>query len=275
MKKEHLETERDDERPLNVLVVTVKEYYYIPKFLERILNADDINVRGITTVPPSLGTQRTISFAYRLLRVFGARIFTKHTLFYSKQILADLFYRVTNIGDVRSPKALADQHGIDYKHVSDVNTNAYVEYVERVEPDLLVSVAATQKFSEDLLDTPSIDAINIHSSLLPKHRGVSPNFWALLADDDSTGVTVHFMDSEIDTGDVIVQKRFEIEDDNTLHALNKRTAEIGSIALLEALRRFQNGTVDARSIDPDAGSYHSVPERQDIREFLRRGNEFY
>ncbi|QLD88768.1 hypothetical protein HWV07_06855 [Natronomonas salina] len=260
---------------LEVLVITIDEHYYIPKFLGDIVEAEAINVVGITTMPPSLGTQNLVMFAFDLFRRFGPKVFAQHSLFYAKFMLLDLFGRFTGWGPAYSPKTLAHRYDIDYRHTTDVNSDLYRKYAKAKNPDVIVSVAATQKFGSDLLGVPELGGINVHSSLLPEYRGVSPSFWALLHGNEKTGITVHYMDEDIDTGDVIIQEPLTIQEEDTLHSLNERVAERGSGVLRRALDDIRAGTIDAEPINPDAGTYYSLPSREDVREFLHQGNEFY
>ncbi|WP_435156840.1 methionyl-tRNA formyltransferase [Haladaptatus sp. DFWS20] len=178
-------------------------------------------------------------------------------------------------GRAYSPETLAKRNEIAYRHERDINSDEYVQYAASMVPDVIVSVAATQKFQSDLLDVPNRCVINVHSSLLPDYRGVSPSFWSLLNDEDKTGISVHYMDENIDTGDVILQEELEIHPDDTLHTLNRRVAEHGSTVLHESLRQISEGVVDSTSTDPSNGSYYSMPTREDVREFRRSGNRFY
>ena len=265
----------DDDNSLRVLIVTVDEYFYIPKFLDGVLQADGIEVVGVTGVPPSLGNQSTPRFAWGLFRRFGAKIFAKQLAFYGKHFFFDMAHRLTGTFQPYSPKTLARTHDVEYKHVSDVNTEQYFEYVRSKSPDVVASVAAPQKFDAALLDIPDHGTINIHSSLLPDYRGLSPSFWTLRNEESRTGITVHYMDEGLDTGDVIVQEPLDISEIDTLHTLNTRVAEAGSPLLVEALEQIRTGTVERTEIDPDDGSYYSLPSRDDVRTFLDRGNSFY
>ena len=259
---------------LDVAIIAVDEYYYIPKFLKRVVEADDIHVSGITTVSPSLGTESLPRFALRLYRAFGPRVFLKHGLFYSKYLGLDQVNRLLDRGTAYSPETLAERNGIEHRHVSDVNAESYLQYVRQQSPDVLVSVAATQQFDAELLDIPSKGAINIHSSLLPEYRGVSPSFWSLLYDEERTGITVHYMDENLDTGDVIKQRELPIKND-TLHSLNTRVAQEGAKVLLSALRAIKQDEVDPTTIDPEDGEYYSMPDRSDVRAFVEKGLRFY
>jgi methionyl-tRNA formyltransferase len=187
----------------------------------------------------------------------------------------DIRYRLGLGGTPRSVGTLASEHGVETRHVKEINSHSYLEYVRELQPDVIASVAATQRFEPELLNISAKATINVHSSLLPEYRGVSPSFWTLLNDENQTGVTAHLMNETIDTGDVIVQRPIDIETNETLHSLNKKVAEVGADVLLDALEAVRTGTIDTTPIDPDEGSYYSLPEREDVRLFQRKGNKFY
>ncbi|MDF9745836.1 methionyl-tRNA formyltransferase [Natrinema salsiterrestre] len=264
-----------NERPFRVLIITIQEYYYIPLFLRPVLESDGFEVCGVVTMPPTLGSENTVRFAAGLFRRFGPRVFAKHVRFFGKYALRDCFARYTGRGHAYSASTLARRHGIPHRHVTDVSSESFRSYVESLEPMLVASVAATQRFDGDLLAIPEVGAINLHSSLLPEYRGVSPSFWTLLHDESETGVTAHYMNEQIDGGDIVRQQSLPIEDDDTLHSLNRRVAERGSEVLLDAIGAIRDGMVDPEPMDVDGGSYYSLPDREDVRDFLRSGNQFY
>lgn len=263
------------ESELEVMVITVDEYYYIPKFLEPICSSDTIDVVSITTVPPSLGTETMPRFVLRLLRTFGPRVFSRHAAFYSKYLVLDLIYRHVGIGQPYSSKSIASEHEIEYLHTDNINSGEFKSYAANKSPDVIASIAATQKFDSGLLNIPERGAVNIHSSLLPQYRGISPTFWTLLNDEDQTGLTVHYMDEDLDAGDIILQQPLAIRTDESQHSLHKRIAAEGAEVLLAALEQIRVDSVDATPMDSENGSYYSMPEREDVREFLSRGNTFY
>lgn len=260
--------------PLDVLLVTVREQYYIPKFLQGMLDADQIRIVGLTTVPPTLGTKSLPAFLWDFFTRFGPRVFAQHVWFYGKYRLLDTVNRTTGRGNPYSPRTLVKRHNIEYRHTDDVNADEYIEYADSLSPDVLVSVAATQRFESQLLDIPSKCAINIHSSLLPEYKGVSPSFWALLNDEAKTGITVHYMTEDLDAGAILRQEPLDIHNDDTLHTLNRRVAENGSKLLVAALEDIQTEAVSSTPM-PDDGSYYSMPERDDVRQFVEQGNQFF
>ena len=85
-----------------------------------------------------------------------------------------------------------------------------VENLRNLQPDLCVTAAFGQILSQEILDIPKMGNINVHASLLPKHRGSSPIAHAIMAGDRRTGVTTMMMDAGIDTGDMLLQEETEI-----------------------------------------------------------------
>jgi len=102
---------------------------------------------------------------------------------------------------------------------------------------------------KQLLDDSSHGFINIHTSLLPKYRGASPIQSALINGETETGVTIMKMDEGLDTGPIISQKSIEIESDDTYLELDKKLAETGKIALLEAFSKYINNELQPISQD--------------------------
>ncbi|MBD0274957.1 MAG: formyl transferase, partial [Acetobacteraceae bacterium] len=146
--------------------------------------------------------------------------------------------------------------------------------LRRRRPDLLVSVGANQIFCRALIDLAPRGCLNLHSALLPRHRGLMPSFWALKHGDTETGVSVFFVDEGIDTGPILVQRRFPIRE-RTLDALLRDAKRAGAEAVIEALAKVRRGDFELRPNDAAQGNYNRFPTRDDVREFLRAGNRFF
>ncbi len=101
-------------------------------------------------------------------------------------------------------------------------------------PDLLVVAAYGRILPPALLALPSIAPINVHASLLPRHRGAAPIAGAILAGDTTTGVTIMLMAEEMDAGDVLLQRELPIAHDDTTESLTRSLAALGGVALRDA-----------------------------------------
>jgi methionyl-tRNA formyltransferase len=124
-----------------------------------------------------------------------------------------------------------------------------IEEIRALEPDAIVVMAYGQILPRDVLQIPRLACLNLHASLLPRWRGAAPVQAAIAAGDRETGVTVMYMDEGLDTGDILLQRKIEIQPDETGGSLHDRLAQIAPEALGEALRLLAAG--DAPRIPQD------------------------
>lgn len=117
------------------------------------------------------------------------------------------------------------------------------------EADLLCVATFPLLLTEAVLSTAARGAINLHPSLLPKHRGPDPLFWTYFHGERKTGVTVHWIDSGVDSGDVIEQMELEVARGESSIHLHRRLAVTGATAMLRAVDGIEAGT--ARRIPQD------------------------
>jgi len=110
-----------------------------------------------------------------------------------------------------------------------------VERIRQLHPDLLVVVAYGQIVPRSVLDIPRLGAINIHASLLPRHRGAAPVAAAILSGDSVTGVTIMRMDEQLDHGPILATSSVEIGAQEDAVALTSRLAVLGAKLLVETL----------------------------------------
>ena len=115
-----------------------------------------------------------------------------------------------------------------------------------LKPDLCVTAAFGQILSQEILDIPALGNINVHASLLPRHRGAAPIAYAIMNADSVTGVTTMFMDSGIDTGDILLQDQTGIGESETCGELTARLSEIGADLLIRTIRELEAGTLQRK-----------------------------
>jgi len=137
-----------------------------------------------------------------------------------------------------------------------------VAEIRSLAPDMIVVMAYGQILPRAVLEIPPIACLNLHASLLPRHRGAAPIQAAIVAGDHETGITVMYVDEGLDTGDVMLQTRIEIAPDETGESLHDRLAEIAPGALKEALSQLQAGTAPRIPQNSSAATYASKLERE-------------
>jgi methionyl-tRNA formyltransferase len=138
-------------------------------------------------------------------------------------------------------KAFARERGLPVHSAEDVNDPAFVETLAELEPDLIVVAAFGQKLGPDILNLPRYGCINVHASLLPRHRGAAPVAHAILAGDSETGVTIMEMAESIDTGAILAQQAVPIGPSETAGELEERLAKLGARLLLGTIGKLAGG----------------------------------
>ena len=130
-----------------------------------------------------------------------------------------------------------------------------LEPLRALAPDVCVTAAFGQILSQEVLDVPRLGTVNVHASLLPRHRGAAPVQWAILSGDAVTGVTTMFTDRGIDTGDMLLSAQTPILPEDTAGTLTERLSRMGAELLLETLRRLEAGDCPRRKQDEALSSY--------------------
>jgi methionyl-tRNA formyltransferase len=120
-----------------------------------------------------------------------------------------------------------------------------VERIRALRPDAIVIVAFGLILRRDLLDLPPMGCINVHASLLPRHRGVAPIQAAILVGDAVTGCTTMRIDEGVDTGDMLLCGETPVRDDDTAGTLTARLAGIGADLLVRTLDGLADGSLRA------------------------------
>jgi methionyl-tRNA formyltransferase len=148
--------------------------------------------------------------------------------------------------DTKDEKLLnyAKSNSIDYLVDSNINSDAYLKKIDSYKCDLIVSMSFNQIFRKEIINLTPNKIINCHAGLLPFYRGRNILNWALINDEKKFGITVHYVDEGIDTGDIILQKKFEITDaDDYSTLLEKSYIECANI-LFESIKLIQKEEVN-------------------------------
>lgn len=127
--------------------------------------------------------------------------------------------------------------------------------------DLIVVASFSRILKAPLIGLPRLGAINVHLSLLPHYRGPAPLYWVLANRERTTGVTIHYVDEGIDSGDVIAQRELEIRRDDSERTLHRRAVALAAELLSEVLPRIADGSAPRVPQDPKLASYYSFPPR--------------
>jgi methionyl-tRNA formyltransferase len=138
----------------------------------------------------------------------------------------------------------------------------FIDEIRALAPDVGVVVAYGQILPQALLDLPKHGFVNVHTSLLPKHRGAAPIQASILAGDVETGVTIMKMDVGLDTGPILTQRTTPISKEDNSQTLHDRLATIGAELLVDTLPPFVRGEIMPR-LQPEGATYASKIEKAD------------
>lgn len=198
-----------------------------PEFAVPILQGliDNYNVRAVVTQPDKPGNHGKIYFSP------------------IKQLASD------NTILVLQPTNIKEQ----YQEIIDLN------------PDLIVTCAYGQIIPKALLDCPRLGCINVHASLLPRLRGGAPIHKAIIEGHKKTGITIMYMNTKMDEGDIISQKEIEINDLDTASSLHDKLSVLGKELLLETLPSIIDGTNTRTPQDHSKATYAFTIKREDER----------
>ena len=140
-------------------------------------------------------------------------------------------------------KVEAEKHSIPVWQPSSLRTPEALEKMASLEPDLIITAAYGKILPKEMLDLPKYGCVNVHGSLLPRYRGAAPVQWAILNQDDVTGVTIMKMDVGMDTGDILTQTEVAIDPRIHTPELMDQLAKAGAELLIKTLPGYIEGTV--------------------------------
>ena len=133
---------------------------------------------------------------------------------------------------------------------------AFIEELQSLKADVQV-VVAFRMLPEVVWNIPPLGTINLHGSLLPQYRGAAPINWAIINGEKQTGVTTFKLQHEIDTGNILLQEKIDIADDETAGSLHDIMMNVGAELLLKTINQLEAGTL--QEIAQSEVSYTSRP----------------
>ena len=164
-----------------------------------------------------------------------------------------VFLGVNDIG-MRIYEWLCRRDGVSVEAL--LTERQQLELVGTIDPDVIVSVGFDHLVPPEILNIPDRGAINIHPSLLPYNRGKSPNVWPIV-EGTPAGVTLHYMEQEFDTCDIIAQREVEADFSDSGKDLHRRLEEEQYVLFTSVWPEIEVDEIETTQQDTDVGTYHS------------------
>lgn len=170
-------------------------------------------------------------------------------------------------------KDCALKHGLNILQYEKISREG-IEDISKLCPDIIITVAFGQMLSEAFLAIAPFGVINVHASLLPKYRGSSPIQWSVINGEKETGVSIMKTAYKMDSGDIILQKKTPIYENETAGELFNRLSVFGADALLEALDLIENGKATYTAQDHSQMTYFPMLKKESgIIDFSKSASE--
>jgi methionyl-tRNA formyltransferase len=142
---------------------------------------------------------------------------------------------------------------------------SFITVLGEWKPDVIVVAAFGKILPKRVLEYPRLGCVNLHGSLLPRHRGASPIAAAILAGDPITGVCTMLMDEGMDTGAILMRKEVPIEADDTTGSLHDKMMEPGACLVVETLKNIVEGRIQPVPQDNSKATYCDLMTKEDGR----------
>jgi methionyl-tRNA formyltransferase len=249
---------------MRIVFLTTEDPLYLPALFERVLERYGEQTAVVYAVPPLYKEQTALQAAWRYVRTFGFGAFVGLGLRAARAKLRR-----------QSIAAVCARHGVPYAEARDVNAPEFLEELRKMGPDVIVSVSCPQIFKTPLIELPPQGLLNVHGAILPHYRGVMPSFWMLANGEQKAGVSVYFVNEQIDAGDLSGQRVFDISPDDTLDTFLRRSKAVAADLLVDVLDDVERGEASRTPLDLSLGSYYSWPDKEAVRRFRASGRRLW
>lgn len=231
------------------------------QFIKDIIDAKKDKIVGLA-IPK--GNRLTISkgkskytYLFSLLLIMGPWSFFQSSV---RTLIFKLKMKLNKMGLAKSPSiaAYANKNNIPTQYITTPNSKKFRTYLETLDLDIIIN-QSQNIIKKELLNIPKIGVLNRHNALLPKNRGRLTPFWVVFKGEKETGVSIHFVEEGIDSGDIIVQKRFKVEKRDGFNSVVKKNYTIASKAMVEAIDLLEKGQTEFQLNEDSEATYNTTP----------------
>lgn len=250
---------------MKVVILTQNDPFYTKYFFDRFLEfykPSDFELVGVFFVSP-MGDS-LIKLIKRTYKFYGFKDFLRMGITYAMVKAKErLGFKTTSIAMLR-------KNGFDVGTIDNVNDLRFLEQLEAIKPDLIISVSCPQIFKARLLGLPKLGCVNIHSGKIPAYRGLFPNFWQMFNNEKFATVSFHMMEEKIDKGNLILEVPVEIDYSKSLTNLIKITKYAAAENITRLVRMFSEGK-PAQFENNIPERYFKFPVAKDVELFKKKG----
>lgn len=170
-------------------------------------------------------------------------------------------------------KLVCEKFNILFFRVEDINSEIIEKQIRIFKPDLIVVCHFQKILKSNIINIPFLGCINLHPSLLPKYRGMSPQHWPIINGDTETGITIHFINEGVDTGDIILQETIKITDNMYVVDLQLKMMKLYGDIMVRAIKKISKGNTIFIKQDILKGSYYGRLKESQCKIDVNKGIE--
>ena len=246
---------------MRIYIITMDDPIQTYRFIKEIIDAKENEIIGLA-VPK--GNRLTLSkgkskvgYVFSLLLIMGPWHFIISSF---KTIIFKIKKKLYAFGIAKNPSisAYAESKNIPIKIISTPNGRKFREYLQTLDIDIIIN-QSQNIIKKELLSIPKMGIINRHNALLPKNRGRLTPFWVIYNGDKETGVSIHFVEEGIDSGDIIVQKNYKVLKNDNFNTIVDKNYNIASKAMIEAIVLLESGFSNFINNEDDKATYNTTP----------------
>ena len=254
---------------MNVVFLCDNEPFNIPGTVASIIRKNPFNRHTLISLPGHGSIKKPALNFKRYTALYGPAGFFLELIRFISLKAAGLMKLPTRLP--HSLKQTASREHADYIKLDKINTSDSHDLLCSLHPDIILSLACPQILSKSTLAIPRLGAWNVHSSLLPKNRGMLPTFWSLFRG-DQPGVTLHKMEVKLDAGGILLQKPVDASRENTsVQQLQVESKRISADIVSDGLSIIQLGDYKLIENSSDKATFNYFPSKNDVSRFLDMG----
>ena len=260
---------------MRILIISMANHMYANYLLKELIKNREGEILGVIESNSLIENRPFPVSIYRLVKTGGLFWFISQI---SKQVIFRIkrdIFRKNRESKLSSYKLPAARYAIPIFRTSDINQKETLRLIKELRPDIIVSLFFNQILGRELIELPVKGCLNLHPALLPKYRGVSPIFWALVNGEEKVGLTIHYIEKKVDSGDILMQKEIPIQAGDTEDSLFWKSALLGNKLLTAVFEEMKKGSPKRRPQNSEEATYFSWPTRQAVKKFRKNGRKFY
>lgn len=245
---------------MRIFIITMDDPIQTRHFIKHILDKKKDMIIGLAMSKGnrfSIRSKPKYRHLISMLLIMGIPSFIK-TSFTS---IFDMIQKKASIfGITKNPSILSYANSLQIPtwEINSPNNKELLKELTLLKPDIIIN-QSNHILKKELLNIPSIGTINRHNALLPKNRGLLSPFWVLYKQEKETGVSIHFVEEGIDTGEIIIQKKYSIKPKDNFNSLVKKNYLIAKNAIIEAIDILEKKDFITIPNNDKLASYNSSP----------------